>query len=69
MSTATIDLAESAELLRAADIARVLKVRRRTVWGWHRSGLIPSHRLGPRCLRFILADVIAALEASGAAGQ
>lgn len=49
-------------LLTKQQLAEKLGVRARTVESLHLRGAIPSLRISPRCLRFDLAKVRAALE-------
>ena len=52
---------ETKELLTAAEIAVMLKLKPSTVRVWAREGLIPSLRLTPKTLRFQLDRVLAAI--------
>ena len=40
-------ISESSDLLSTADIAESLGVHRSTVWGWIKSGMLPSEKQGP----------------------
>jgi excisionase family DNA binding protein len=51
-------------LLTAARLAARLGVKPETVLRWHRDGKIPARKLSHKVLRFDLAEVVAALEAS-----
>ncbi len=48
-------------LLTAAELAKALKVGRRTIGAWTAARKIPALRLGKRCLRYDLERVRAAL--------
>jgi len=48
-------------LLSPADVAEFLSIPRRTVYQWIDSGILPSHRVGPRLLRILRGDVLGLL--------
>jgi hypothetical protein len=48
-------------LVRGDIIARALSVSPRQVGYWQEQGRIPFHRLGRRCVRYSLPDVLKAL--------
>ena len=54
----------SEDLLTAEELAERLKVKPATIRQWSRSGRIPSRRLSHKIIRYCLADVVAALEAT-----
>ena len=45
------------ELLRAEEVARILKVSPSAVFKWAKKGIIPSYRIHEKCLRFKKPDV------------
>ena len=49
-------------LLRAEDVAGILKVTPSAVFKWAKAGLIPSYRINEKCLRFKKGDVAAFVE-------
>jgi DNA-binding transcriptional MerR regulator len=49
-------------LVKAGDIAKALSVSLRQVGYWAEEGRIPCHRLGKRCVRYSLPEVLQALE-------
>ncbi len=49
-------------MLTAADLAWILQAPVRTVYGFVDQGLLPSHRIGKRLLRFTDADLTVFLE-------
>ncbi len=49
-------------LVKAGDVANALSVSMRQVGYWSEEGRIPCHRLGKRCVRYSLPDVLKALE-------
>lgn len=53
--------AEAPLLVRAETVARELQVSLRQVGYWAEQGRIPCHRLGRRCVRYSLPDVLDAL--------
>ena len=55
--SATADLA----LLKRPQLAKAINVSPRTVDNWQKKKLIPWVRISPRCVRFHLPSVIAAL--------
>ena len=50
------------ELLRAEDVARILKVTPSAVFKWAKARIIPSYRIHEKCLRFKMDDVAAFIE-------
>lgn len=54
---------EPPPLLEADELARALGLAKHTIYRWGKAGRIPSIRLG-RKVRYVLADVIAALRAA-----
>ena len=50
------------ELLRAEDVAGILKVTASAVFKWAKAGLIPSYRINEKCLRFKREDVATFIE-------
>ena len=50
------------QLLRAEDVARMLKVTPSAVFKWAKAGVIPSYRIHEKCLRFKTEDVSALVE-------
>jgi excisionase family DNA binding protein len=53
---------ENVQLLRAEDVARILKVTPSAVFKWAKAGVIPSYRIHEKCLRFKREDVAALIE-------
>ena len=53
---------EEFQLLRAEDVARILKVTPSAVFKWARSGVIPSYRIHEKSLRFKMEDIAAFVE-------
>jgi predicted site-specific integrase-resolvase len=49
-------------LVKAGDIANALSVSMRQVGYWSEEGRIPCYRLGKRCVRYSLPEVLKALE-------
>jgi hypothetical protein len=49
-------------LVKAGDIAKALSVSVRQVGYWAHKGTIPCHKLGRKCVRFSLPEVLKALE-------
>ncbi|MDA8976537.1 hypothetical protein N9F73_01035 [bacterium] len=49
-------------LVKAGDVANALSVSMRQVGYWAEEGRIPSIKLGKRCVRYSLPDVLKALE-------
>ena len=47
------------ELLRAEDVAGILKVTPSAVFKWAKAGVIPSYRIHEKCLRFKRGDIAA----------
>ena len=47
------------QLLRAEDVAGILKVTASAVFKWAKAGLIPSYRINEKCLRFKREDIAA----------
>jgi predicted site-specific integrase-resolvase len=50
------------QLLRAEDVARILKVTPSAVFKWSKKGIIPSYRIHEKCLRFKREDIAAFIE-------
>jgi len=50
------------QLLRAEDVAGILKVTASAVFKWAKAGLIPSYRINEKCLRFKREDIAAFVE-------
>jgi len=50
------------QLLRAEDVARILKVTPSAVFKWAKAGVIPSYRIHEKCLRFKREDIVAFIE-------
>ena len=50
------------QLLRANDVARILKVSPSAVFKWSKRGIIPSYRIHEKCLRFKVQDVAVFIE-------
>ena len=50
------------QLLRAEDVAGILKVTPSAVFKWAKAGLIPSYRINEKCLRFKRGDIAAFVE-------
>ncbi len=59
--TAPSQAPEPEELLDAREVARRLKLKPETVRGWARAGRIPCRRLNHQVVRFVWAEVLAAL--------
>ena len=53
---------ENVQLLRAEDVARILKVTPSAVFKWAKAGVIPSYRIHEKCLRFKREDIAAFVE-------
>ena len=53
---------EDLQMLRAEDVAGILKVTPSAVFKWAKAGLIPSYRINEKCLRFKRGDVAAFVE-------
>ncbi len=49
-------------LVRKADLARLLSVSPRSIEAWVASRRIPAYKLGRRCIRFSLPEVLQALD-------
>ena len=45
------------QLLRAEDVARILKVTPSAVFKWAKARIIPSYRIHEKCLRFKRRDI------------
>ena len=56
-------------LVRGENIAAALSVSPRQVGYWQEQGRIPFHKLGRRCVRYSLPDVLAALGIEGERGE
>lgn len=56
------------ELLRAEEVARILKVTPSAIFKWAKAGVIPSYRIHEKCLRFKMEDVVALIEKGKGAG-
>lgn len=52
------------DLMTVEEVADALQVRPSTVRRWHRTNRIPCRRLTHSTIRYCLADVVRALEAS-----
>ena len=50
------------QLLRAEDVARILKVTPSAVFKWAKAGVIPSYRIHEKCLRFKRGDIATFIE-------
>ena len=50
------------QMLRAEDVARILKVTPSAVFKWAKAGVIPSYRIHEKCLRFKREDIAAFVE-------
>ena len=50
------------QLLRAEDVAQILKVTPSAVFKWAKAGVIPSYRINEKCLRFKRGDIAALIE-------
>jgi prophage regulatory protein len=49
---------ENLGLLTVGDVARRLRISRRTVWRWSAAGRLPAPlRLGPQCTRWRAAEI------------
>jgi excisionase family DNA binding protein len=53
---------EDFQLLRAEDVARILKVTPSAVFKWAKAGVIPSYRIHEKCLRFKREDIATLIE-------
>jgi excisionase family DNA binding protein len=53
---------EDLQLLRAEDVARILKVTPSAVFKWAKAGAIPCYRIHQKCLRFKREDIMAFIE-------
>lgn len=56
-------------LVKARDVAEALSVSPRQICYWAQEGRIPCHKLGTRCVRFCLPDVLAALGVQAEGGS
>ena len=61
-------MSQAFDLLTSAELAVRLKVTEQTIRLWACSGRIPVRRLGARTNRYLLSDVLAALEATDKKG-
>ena len=53
---------QDVQLLRAEDVARMLRVTPSAVFKWAKAGAIPSYRIHEKCLRFRIEDIVAFIE-------
>ena len=60
--SATESAANDPALLKRQQLARAINVSSRTVSNWQSSGKIPYLKLSERCVRFVLPDVLRALQ-------
>jgi len=50
------------QLLRAEDVAQILKVTPSAIFKWAKAGVIPSYRIHERCLRLKMEDIAVFVE-------